>query len=94
MDESWILGGGLRYYTQDEAEFYSAGYFGDEEYASSDKRMRPFDAMNYKISAEYKVSSSLSFNAGFNYYDQEDNYQDDLDNFNATYYNIGLKYNF
>jgi len=94
LGESWILGGGLRFYTQDEAKFYSAGYFGDEEYASSDKRMRPFDAMNYKISAEYKVSSALSINAGFNYYDQEDNYNDDLDNFNATYYNIGLKYNF
>jgi len=94
LGESWILGGGLRFYTQDEAKFYSAGYFGDEEYASSDKRIRPFDAMNYKISAEYKVSSALSINAGFNYYDQEDNYQDDLDNFNATYYNIGLKYNF
>lgn len=94
LGESWILGGGLRFYTQDEAEFYSPGYFSNEKYASSDKRMRPFDAMNYKINAAYKVSSSLSINAGFNYYDQEDNYNDDLDNFNATYYNIGLKYSF
>ena len=94
LNESWILGGGLRYYTQDEAEFYSPGYFGHEKHASSDKRMRPFDAMNYKISADYKVSSSLSINVGFNYYDQEDDYNDDLDNFDATYYNIGLKYYF
>ena len=94
LNKSWTLGGGLRFYTQDKAEFYSAGYFGDEKYASSDKRMRPFDAMNYKINANYKMSSSLSINAGLNYYNQEDNYNDDLDNFNAIYYNMGLKYSF
>ena len=87
LGRSWILGAGLRYYTQSEAEFYSAGYFSDEKYASSDERMRSFDAMGYKINADYKIWPSLSMNAGLNFYDQ-------LDSFNATYYNIGLKYRF
>lgn len=88
LGRSWILGAGLRYYTQSEAEFYSAGYFDkDITYASSDERMRSFDAMGYKINADYKILPSLSMNVGLNYYDQ-------LDSFNATYYNIGLKYRF
>ena len=94
LGQAWILGGGLRYYTQDKANFYSAGYFNDEKYASSDKRMRPFDSMNYKVSIAYQVAANVGIYAGLNYYNQKDNYNDNLDSFNAIYYNIGLKYNF
>jgi len=87
LGRSWILGAGLRYYTQSEAKFYRAGYFGDEMYASSDERMRDFDAWGYKINADYLITNALSVNVGLNFYDQQDT-------FNATYYNIGLKYNF
>ena len=87
LASSWILGGGIRYYTQSESDFYKSGYFSNEEYASSDERMRSFDALGYKINAKYKVSEDLSVNAGINFYDQQDS-------FNATYYNIGLKYKF
>ncbi|RLA72521.1 MAG: hypothetical protein DRG24_02725 [Epsilonproteobacteria bacterium] len=87
LGKSWILGAGLRYYTQSEAEFYRAGFFGDETYASSDERMRDFDAWGYKVNADYKILPSLSMNVGLNFYDQQDT-------FNATYYNIGLKYSF
>ncbi len=87
LGRSWILGAGLRYYTQSEAKFYRAGYFGDEMYASSDERMRDFDAWGYKINADYLITNDLSVNVGLNFYDQQDT-------FNATYYNIGLKYNF
>lgn len=94
LGESWILGGGLRYYVQDEADFYSAGYFSNEEYASSDKRMRPFYSMNYKTNITYQVYSDLSIYIGLNYYNQEDDYKDNLDSFNAIYYDLGLKYSF
>ncbi|RLA72351.1 MAG: hypothetical protein DRG24_03200 [Epsilonproteobacteria bacterium] len=87
LGRSWILGAGLRYYTQSEAKFYRAGYFGDEMYASSDERMRDFDAWGYKINADYLITNALSVNVGLNFYDQQDT-------FNATYYNIGLKYSF
>ncbi len=87
LGNSWIIGAGLRYYTQSESSFYSDGYFSDEEYASSDERMRSFDAVGYKASVDYEIYKDLSTNIGLNYYDQ-------LDNFNAIYYNVGLKYKF
>jgi long-subunit fatty acid transport protein len=87
INDEWLLGAGLRYYTQSEAEFYSNTFFSDEKYASSDERMRSFDAMGYKLNADYKVSETLHVNMGLNFYDQ-------LDSFYATYYNIGLKYKF
>ncbi len=87
INNSWLIGGGLRYYTQSESDFYSKGYFSDEEYASSDERMRSFDAIGYKASVDYRITKELSANIGLNFYDQRDS-------FNATYYNIGLKYRF
>ena len=81
------VGAGLRYYNQSEANFYSNTFFSNEEYASSDERMRSFDAIGYKSSLDYRVSKALSTNIGFNYYDQ-------LDSFNAIYLNLGLKYRF
>ncbi len=87
IGRSWIVGTGLRYYTQSESSFYNAGYFSDEEYASSDERMRNFYAMGYKVSADYQITKDLSTNIGLNYYDQEDT-------FDAIYYNVGLKYRF
>lgn len=87
LGSAWTLGAGLRYYTQSESDFYSAGYFSDDEYASSDERMRSFDAIGYKANVDYRVSKELSLNVGINFYDQQDS-------FNATYYNVGLKYRF
>ena len=91
LGSSWIFGGGFRYYTQSEADFYKSGkngdYFGDEAIASSDERMREFDAIGYKLSAEHKITKKLSANVGYNFYDQKDT-------FNATYYNVGVKYKF
>ena len=95
LGSAWIFGAGLRYYTQSEADFYkgedeinNGNYFTDDELiASSDERMREFDAIGYKLSANYKISKELSANVGFNYYDQKDT-------FNATYYNVGVKYKF
>ncbi len=85
--DDWIFGAGLRYYMQSEADFYSNGYFTNEKYTSSDIRISDFDALSYKISANYKINNELSTNVGFTYYDQGDN-------FDAMYYTVGLKYNF
>ena len=87
LGQDWILGAGLRYYMQSEADFYHDAYFGSEGVASSDERMSEFNAIGYKLSADYKVSQDLSLNAGLNFYNQDNN-------FDATYYNIGLKYRF
>jgi len=80
---------GLRYYNQNEAEFYngSADYFTDQIYASSDRRMSSFDSLNYKVSVDYKINSSVRVNGSLNYYDQ-------LDLFDAFYYNVGVKWYF
>jgi len=84
----WLVGIGLRYYTQSEAEFYSGkkDYFTTQEIASSDRRMSSFDALNYKLSTDYRLSDAVSLNANVNYYQQDD--------FDATYYGIGGKYRF
>jgi len=87
LNNAWLFGAGIRYYTQSEANFYSNTFFSDEEHASSDERMRSFDAIGYKASVEYQISKALRANIGFNFYDQQDS-------FNATYYNAGLKFKF
>ncbi len=87
--DNWMFGAGLRYYMQSEADFYNANkdYFTDETYASSDRRMSDFDALSYKVSVLYRVSSDWSVNTGVTYYDQSKH-------FDAIYYTLGLKYSF
>ena len=86
--DKFLMGLGLRYYTQSEAEFYNGAkdYFTTQEYASSDRRMSSFDSFNYKISGDYRMSKTISVNANINYYKQDD--------FDATYWGIGGKYKF
>ena len=83
------LGFGLRYYTQSAAKFYHAAkeYFTDEKYASSDRRMGSYDAMNYHAGFTYGVSDTLIVNANIDYYIQ-------YRHFDAMYYNVGFKYLF
>jgi len=89
FNEKLTTGVGLRYYIQSESEFYNGDkdYFTDQTYASSDRRMSDFDALNYKLSADYKVNTKISVNASVNLYDQPDY-------FDALYYNLGVKYKF
>ena len=79
----------LRYYTQTAAEFYSAkkDYFTDQKYASSDKRMSDFDAINVTLSGDYRLNKKISLNASVSYYDQ-------FDILDAYYYGVGMKYRF
>ncbi len=83
------LGAGLRYYRQNEAEFYNGrrDYFTTEIYASSDRRMSGYNALNYTVSIDYRLNDKISLNASMSYYDQ-------LDYFDAVYYGMGLKYRF
>jgi hypothetical protein len=83
------IGFGLRYYTQSEANFYneSATYFTNQTFASHDERLSSFNAITYNTSLEYKYSNELSYNVGFNLYDQSTN-------LSATYTSLGLKYKF
>ncbi len=83
------VGGGLRYYTQSEAKFYSGkiDYFTNQTYASSDRRVSSFESINYMLCSSYKLSSKIKLNGSINFYDQPDY-------FDALYYNLGLKYSF
>ncbi len=87
--DHWLLGGGVRYYVQSDADFYSdrKDYFTNEFYASSDRRMSDFDALSYRLNARYRVNDSWSINTGVTYYDQSKH-------FDAIYYTLGLKYYF
>ncbi len=89
LSDSLTLGTGLRYYTQSAADFYNGkkDFFTTEVHASSDRRMSSFSAFGVMLSAEYKLSSALSANIGYNYYEQ-------IDIFDASYYTIGAKYKF
>lgn len=85
----YVLNGGLRYYMQSEADFYSAApdAFTDEQYATSDERLSDFNSMNYKVQIDYKVSDLLDINIGLSYYDQSTG-------LSATYLMTGFKYKF
>jgi len=88
LNKKLLLGAGVRYYTQTQAEFYSdrEDYFTDEVYASSDRRVSDFSSINYKLNGDYKINKKFSINANINYYEQDD--------FDATYWGIGGKYKF
>jgi len=88
FNDKLMVGVGVRYYTQSEAEFYSGrkDYFTNQKYASSDRRVSDFDSINYKLSGDYKISKSISLNANINYYEQ--------DSFDAIYWGVGGKYRF
>ena len=89
VNSAFTLGFGLRYYTQSEAEFYSANpnFFTTQTIASMDEKISDFDAMTYKLSFTYTQNEKLSYDLGMNYYDQST----DL---SATYFSVGVKYNF
>jgi len=91
LSSSFIVGAGLRYYTQSEAEFYSANpnFFTNEVIASMDEKMSEFDAMTYKLSLTYIHNEKLSYDIAINYYDQTTDTQ-----LNATYLSAGVKYKF
>lgn len=80
------LGGGFRYYTQTKANFYNES-FTTQQFASSDERVKDFNAITYKASIDYKISDKLSYNFGANLYDQSTGLK-------ATYFTTGIKYKF
>ncbi len=87
--KSFTTGIGARYYTQSRAKFYNSrkDYFSDEKYASSDRRMSQFYAINYKLYNEFKITDRLSIDTSISYYNQPDY-------FDALYYTGGIKYKF
>jgi len=89
INSKYTLGFGLRYYTQSEADFYneSTKYFTNQENASHDERLSSFNALTYKTSLDYKYNDKISYNVGFNMYDQSTG-------LTATYSSIGFKYKF
>jgi len=86
LSDKLILGGGLRYYTQTKANFYSES-FTNEKFASSDERVKDFNALTYKMSVDYKINDKLSYNFGANMYDQSTG-------LTATTFATGIKYKF
>ncbi|HIP52308.1 MAG TPA: DUF3570 domain-containing protein [Campylobacterales bacterium] len=89
LNKDLIVGAGLRYYTQSEADFYneSKDFFTTQTYASSDERLSSFDAITYKASVDYKITDAFSYNLGAEFYTQSTG----LD---ATFFTTGLKYRY
>ena len=89
VNEKLTVGFATRYYTQSAAYFYSPqkDYFTNEIYASSDRRMGEYDAYDYKLSADYKLTESTTLQGSVGYYEQPNH-------FDATYYSVGFKYAF
>lgn len=86
LSSKFILGGGLRYYTQTKADFYNEN-FTTEKFASSDERVKDFNALTYKGTIDYKINEKLSYNFGVNLYDQSTG-------LTATSFSTGIKYKF
>ncbi|MDB2405569.1 DUF3570 domain-containing protein [Arcobacteraceae bacterium] len=89
LNSKYTVGFGLRYYTQSEANFYneSTTYFTNETFASHDDRLSSFNAITYKTFLDYVYNDKISYNIGFNLYDQSTGLK-------ATYSSIGFKYKF
>jgi hypothetical protein len=89
ISKKYILGFGLRYYTQSEANFYNErlDYFKDQIYASSDDRLSSFDATTYKLSFDYIYSKKLSYDMSYNIYSQ-------TTGLDVSYMTMGFKYKF
>lgn len=60
----------LRYYTQSEADFYGVRFTGAPAYYSSDYRVSAFNAIGYGLKLIWMPTSRLSFDVGFERYDQ------------------------
>ena len=91
LNDAVTFGLGLRYYTQNEAEFYNVNIdnFSTETYATSDERLSDFDAFTYKASLDFKYDDKFSYNIGAQYYDTST-----VTDLKATIFTIGMKYKF
>ncbi len=86
MNDKTTIGGGLRYYTQTQADFYGES-FTTEKYASSDERFDSFHALTYKADINHKIDEKTSYNFGVNLYNQSTGLE-------ALYFTTGIKYKF
>lgn len=85
FDEGWTISPFGRYYTQTEADFYRAGYFGSvatDEFGTSDERLSTFDARTYGLSAELQ-DGDRRYKGMAAYYDQSTDLR-------AVVFSIGL----
>jgi hypothetical protein len=89
LNKKIILGAGLRYYTQTEANFYNENkdFFTNEVYASSDERLSAFNAITYKASIDFKQNDKVSYNLGGELYSQSTG-------LTASMITAGMKYRF
>jgi len=79
---------GVRYYNQSEVNFYNKNYFDImDEYKTSDERLSNFDSFDYKLGIKYKITDSISYNAGVSLYEQSTG-------LSAVYFTTGVKYKF
>jgi len=68
---------GLRYYTQNEANFYSSAFnhFTDETFASSDWRLGSYNTYDISLGVSYALTDYLTNNLELSYYKQDDDRQ-------------------
>ena len=89
LNDTYIIGFGIRSYTQSEANFYSKdiNHFTNEVYASADDRLSSFTSKTYKTSLDYKYDDQISYNISFDRYNQSTGLK-------TRYLTLGLKYKF
>jgi len=89
INEKFIIGLGIRYYKQSQANFYNSdiNYFTNEKYASIDDRLSAFNSTTYKSSLDYKYNKKISYDISYSLYKQSTN-------LNASTITLGIKYKF
>jgi hypothetical protein len=70
IGRQWVVRPMLRYYDQAEADFYAVRFSGAPEFYSSDYRVSAMTALGYGLKAIWMPTARLSFDAGFERYEQ------------------------
>ncbi|MEP7154393.1 MAG: DUF3570 domain-containing protein [Betaproteobacteria bacterium] len=101
VNETWKIEGGLRYYSQRQADFYRAEITSlpAPQYTSSDQRIAGFGAFEPSLKAIMQLTDAMSIDAGISLYRQQGNWK--LGGGTATFQplqavlvNVGVIYRF
>jgi hypothetical protein len=71
IGDRFVLSPRLRYYEQNEADFYDVTFNGSPEFFSSDYRISSLNAMSYGLKAIWLPNSRCSFDVEYELYDQK-----------------------
>lgn len=87
--QKFSYGGGVRWYRQSRAFFYSGtkDYFTNQIYASSDRRMDSFASSGFYLCLRYRQNDKIEWSVDGGWYNQPKFYH-------SSYFGIGVKYRY